>query len=170
MTRITNDEFEISRLNFSICANRDWVPLRWDLRSSTFQNYLAPADYWWGFFSLSGILADFILQATLFTALLAIDARRYCPCYYFAHQETKLVKMVTLKYLRKNPKPCFSFLTARKNYCFKGRLFLFTLTEWVILWKTRDFKRAQSRYFELFLATYKITFKWRKPENNSLTR
>ena len=26
---------------------------------------------------LAGILADFILQATLFTAFLAIDARRY---------------------------------------------------------------------------------------------
>lgn len=53
-------------------------------------------------FLLSGILADFILQATLFTALLAIDARRYRPCYYFFNQEIKLgengnAKMLELK-------------------------------------------------------------------------
>ena len=28
LPRITNDEFEKLRLNFSICANRDWAALR----------------------------------------------------------------------------------------------------------------------------------------------
>lgn len=46
-------------------------------------------------FPLSGILADFILQATLFTALLAIDARRYRPCYY--SMKLNLVRMEALK-------------------------------------------------------------------------